>query len=97
MHAQSYWTSVLVVKYYRLRRCDRFPIDCKSFAEMAFSLLALVVYLPTVLTSSSGSFLSNGQTQLTGSSFGILGNDATFDYVVRVPVTLLHRRARHLK
>ena len=54
-----------------------------------------------------GYFYQNGQTRVLGSSFGLLGTNATFDYVVSTTnlqlsrehgfLTLLDYRRRHLR
>ena len=49
-------------------------------------LLALTLFPSGVLSDLFVYKLPNGQTKLAGSSFGLLGVDATFDYVVRNPM-----------
>ncbi|MCJ1316773.1 hypothetical protein MMC15_002094 [Xylographa vitiligo] len=45
-------------------------------------LFALAVFPSCALSDIFAHKLSNGQTKLAGSSFGVLGIDATFDYVI---------------
>lgn len=49
-------------------------------------LLPLTLFPSGVLSDLFAYTLPNGQTKLVGSSFGLLGVDATFDYVVRNPI-----------
>ena len=49
-------------------------------------LLALTLFPSGVVSDLFAYTLPNGQTKLAGSSFGLLGVDATFDYVVRNPI-----------
>ena len=49
-------------------------------------LFALAVFPFCALSDIFAHKLSNGQTKLAGSSFGVLGIDATFDYVVSKPM-----------
>lgn len=47
-------------------------------------LLICSYFFPGIHSELTGYSQINGQTRLLGSSFGILGTNATFDYVVSV-------------
>lgn len=49
----------------------------------AKSLLVCSFLLPFAQSAIFGFTQQNGRTRLVGSSFGVLGINATFDYVVR--------------
>lgn len=46
-------------------------------------LLACTAFFSAVRSANPGFTQQNGRTRLLGSSFGVLGLNATFDYVVR--------------
>ena len=52
-------------------------------------LLACIQFFPFVWSSFGYIKQANGKTKLVGSSFGVLGINATFDYVVRLYVPIV--------
>lgn len=59
-----------------------------SFTNMKIIVLYFLCYLSVTLSSDFGFLQSPQKTRLLGSSFGGLGHNATFDYVVKF--SMLH-------
>ena len=54
-----------------------------TFSMYLSSLLACAASISTTLSTNPAFTQQNGRTKLLGSSFGVLGSNKTFDYVVR--------------
>lgn len=61
-----------------------------SLTNMKIIVLYYLCYLSVTLSSDFGFLQSPQKTRLLGSSFGVLGHNATFDYVVKFSMLAYH-------